>query len=62
MAKNLLKAGFSVDIIYQATGLLANKYDDKKEKVHIGSTRQNIGQEIRHCRINKRIYSKELSK
>ncbi|MCA4773741.1 hypothetical protein [Wolbachia endosymbiont of Mansonella perstans] len=50
MAKNLLKAGFSVDIIYQATGLSADKYDDKEEKVHIGSMRQNIGQKIRHWR------------
>ncbi|MFP3028768.1 MAG: helix-turn-helix domain-containing protein, partial [Wolbachia sp.] len=45
IAQNLLKAGFSIDIIYQATGLLA---DDKEKKI---PKRQSEGEEIKNWRI-----------
>ncbi|WP_264719191.1 WO male-killing family protein Wmk [Wolbachia endosymbiont (group A) of Lasioglossum morio] len=48
IAQNLLKAGFSIDIIYQATGLLVDEYDDKEKKI---PKRQNEGEEIKNWRI-----------
>lgn len=48
MAKNLAKVGFDADIIYRATGLSTDEYDNKEKK---GSEHQNEGQEIKKWRI-----------
>ncbi|WP_255563586.1 hypothetical protein [Wolbachia endosymbiont of Bemisia tabaci] len=56
IAKNLVKAGFATEIIYRATGLSIDKYDNKKEK---GSERSNEGQEIKKW---KRLYTRRISK
>ncbi|MEC4734937.1 MAG: helix-turn-helix transcriptional regulator [Wolbachia endosymbiont of Halictus tumulorum] len=48
IAQNLLKAGFSVDIIYQATGLSSDEYNKKEKKI---PKRQNEGEEIKKWRI-----------
>ncbi|WP_310732732.1 helix-turn-helix domain-containing protein [Wolbachia pipientis] len=56
MARNMVKAGFSVDIIYRATGLSADKYDNKWVK------HQEEGREIKKVEDNKGVYSRRFSK
>lgn len=48
IAQNLLKGGLSVDIIYQATGLLTGEYDNEMKKT---PKRQTEGREINKWRI-----------
>ncbi|WP_341810109.1 helix-turn-helix domain-containing protein [Wolbachia endosymbiont (group A) of Apotomis capreana] len=57
MAKNLAKVGFDNDIIYRATGLSTDEYDEKK-----GSEHQNEGQEIKKWRIIRGYTQEELAK
>ncbi|MBS9530831.1 helix-turn-helix transcriptional regulator [Wolbachia endosymbiont of Rhagoletis cerasi] len=59
MAKNMLKAGFATDIIYRATGLSADEYDNKEEK---GSKRPNKRQEMKKWRIIQGYTQEELAK
>lgn len=56
MARNMVKAGFSVDIIYQATGLSADKYDNKWVK------HQEEGREIKKWRIIRGYTQEDLAK
>ncbi|WCR58318.1 helix-turn-helix domain-containing protein [Wolbachia endosymbiont of Ctenocephalides felis wCfeJ] len=48
MARNMLEVGFSADVIYQATGLLADEYNNKEKKP---PKRQDEGEEIKKWRI-----------
>ncbi|BET37303.1 helix-turn-helix domain-containing protein [Wolbachia pipientis] len=57
MAKNLAKVGFDNDIIYRATGLSTDEYDEKK-----GSEHSNEGQEIKKWRIIRGYTQEELAK
>ncbi|MCA7011010.1 WO male-killing family protein Wmk [Wolbachia endosymbiont of Tribolium confusum] len=59
IAKNLVKAGFATEIIYRATGLSTDEYDNKKEK---GSEHSNEGQEIKKWRIIRGYTQEELAK
>lgn len=59
MAKNLAKVGFDTDIIYRATGLSTDEYDNKEEK---GSEHPNEGQEIKKWRIIRGYTQEELAK
>ncbi|WP_353282168.1 helix-turn-helix domain-containing protein [Wolbachia endosymbiont (group A) of Aleiodes leptofemur] len=55
----MLKAGFATDIIYRATGLSADEYDNKEEK---GSKRPNKRQEMKKWRIIQGYTQEELAK
>ncbi len=57
MAKNLAKVGFDNDIIYRATGLSTEEYDEKK-----GSEHSNEGQEIKKWRIIRGYTQEDLAR
>ncbi len=59
MAKNLAKVGFDNDIIYRATGLSTEEYDNKEKK---GSEHSNEGQEIKKWRIIRGYTQEDLAK
>ncbi|MBR9984190.1 MAG: helix-turn-helix transcriptional regulator [Wolbachia endosymbiont of Homalodisca vitripennis] len=59
IAKNILKAGFTNDIIYRAVGLSTEEYYDK-ESIHC--TSENGGQEIKKWRIIRGYTQEELAK
>ncbi|MBS9530009.1 helix-turn-helix domain-containing protein [Wolbachia endosymbiont of Rhagoletis cerasi] len=59
MARNMLKAGFATDIIYRATGLSTDEYDNKEEK---GSKRRSKRQEMKKWRIIQGYTQEELAK
>ncbi|WP_338977065.1 MULTISPECIES: helix-turn-helix domain-containing protein [unclassified Wolbachia] len=59
MAKNMLKAGFATDIIYRATGLSTDEYDNKEEK---GSKRSNKRQGMKKWRIIQEYTQEKLGK
>lgn len=59
MARNLAKAGYSVEIIYRATGLLAGEYDDKEEK---SSKHLKKRQEMKKWRIIRECTQEKLGK
>ncbi|MBR9984227.1 MAG: helix-turn-helix transcriptional regulator [Wolbachia endosymbiont of Homalodisca vitripennis] len=59
IAKNILKAGFTNDIIYRAVGLSTEEYSDK-ESIHC--TSENGGQEIKKWRIIRGYTQEELAK
>ncbi len=59
MAKNLAKVGFDNDIIYRATGLSTEEYDNKEKK---GSEHSNEGQEIKKWRIIRGYTQEDLAR
>ncbi|WP_341819686.1 helix-turn-helix transcriptional regulator [Wolbachia endosymbiont (group A) of Brachyopa scutellaris] len=59
MAKNMLKAGFANDIIYRATGLSADEYENKEEK---SSKRFNKRDGMKKWRIIQGYTQEELAK
>lgn len=58
MAKNMLKAGFDADIIYRATGLSADEYDNKEPFVF---KRHKEGQQMLKWRIIQERTQEELA-
>ncbi|WP_237350003.1 helix-turn-helix domain-containing protein [Wolbachia endosymbiont of Cylisticus convexus] len=56
IAKNLVKAGFDTEVIYQATGLSIEEYADKERY------EPNGGQEIKKWRIIREYTQEELAK
>jgi transcriptional regulator with XRE-family HTH domain len=58
VAQNLVKAGFCVDIIYQATGLSINEYENKESKDY---KHLNEGQEIKKWRIIRGYTQEDLA-
>ncbi|WP_341817352.1 helix-turn-helix transcriptional regulator [Wolbachia endosymbiont (group A) of Andrena carantonica] len=59
MAENMLEEGFATDIIYRATGLSTDEYDNKEEK---GSKRRSKRQEMKKWRIIQGYTQEELAK
>ncbi|UVW83958.1 WO male-killing family protein Wmk [Wolbachia endosymbiont of Aedes albopictus] len=59
MAKNMLKAGFANDIIYRATGLSDDAYENKEEK---SSRRSNKRDGMKKWRIIQGYTQEELAK
>ena len=59
MAKNLAKVGLDNDIIYRATGLSTEEYDNKEKK---GSEHSNEGQEIKKWRIIRGYTQEDLAR
>ena len=61
IAKNLVKAGVSVDIISQATGLSIYEYDNTEREICTDSIYYRIGQRIREWRLIRRYTQKDLA-
>ncbi|WP_341810161.1 MULTISPECIES: helix-turn-helix domain-containing protein [unclassified Wolbachia] len=59
MARNMLKAGFANDIIYRATGLSVDEYENKEEK---SSKRSNKRDGMKKWRIIQGYTQEELAK
>jgi len=59
MARNMLKAGFANDIIYRATGLSDDAYENKEEK---SSKRSNKRDGMKKWRIIRGYTQEELAK
>lgn len=61
VAKNLVKEGVCVDVIFQATGLSTYEYDSAEEKVRTDSIYYKIGQRIKKWRLIRRYNQKDLA-
>lgn len=61
MAKNLLRAEFAVDIIYRATGLSADEYDNTEEEIRTDSADYKVGQRIKEVRLIRRYTQEDLA-
>ncbi|MBA8752935.1 helix-turn-helix domain-containing protein [Wolbachia endosymbiont of Drosophila innubila] len=61
VAKNLVKAGVSVEIIFQATGLSIYEYDSTEREICTDSIYYRIGQRIREWRLIKRYTQEDLA-
>ncbi|WP_457923708.1 WO male-killing family protein Wmk [Wolbachia endosymbiont of Muscidifurax uniraptor] len=59
MARNMLKAGFANDVIYRATGLSVDEYENKEEK---SSKRSNKRDGMKKWRIIRGYTQEELAK
>ncbi|GFR08155.1 helix-turn-helix domain-containing protein [Trichonephila clavata] len=60
VAKNLVKAGISVEIIFQATGLSTEEYSNAEEKTT--SVDYRMGQRIKKLRIMRKYTQEDLAK
>ncbi|WP_250296690.1 WO male-killing family protein Wmk [Wolbachia endosymbiont of Oedothorax gibbosus] len=60
VAKNLVKAGVSVDTIFQATGLSTEEYSNAEEKTT--SVDYRMGQRIKKLRITRKYTQEDLAK
>jgi transcriptional regulator with XRE-family HTH domain len=60
VAKNLIKAGVSVEIIFQATGLSTEEYSNVEEKTDSADYR--MGQGIKKLRIMRKYTQEDLAK
>ncbi len=60
VAKNLVKAGVSVEIIFQATGLSTEEYSNTEEKTD--SADYGVGQRIKKLRIMRKYTQEDLAK
>ncbi|WP_353271788.1 helix-turn-helix domain-containing protein [Wolbachia endosymbiont (group A) of Nomada goodeniana] len=60
VAKNLIKAGVSVEIIFQATGLSTEEYSNVEEKTDSADYR--MGQRIKKLRIMRKYTQEDLAK
>ncbi|WP_265016996.1 WO male-killing family protein Wmk [Wolbachia endosymbiont (group B) of Endotricha flammealis] len=61
IAKNLVKEGVSIDIIFQATGLSIYEYYNKEREICTDSIYYRIGQRIREWRLIRRYTQKDLA-
>uniref|UniRef100_A0A1A9VKE4 Probable periplasmic serine endoprotease DegP-like n=1 Tax=Glossina austeni TaxID=7395 RepID=A0A1A9VKE4_GLOAU len=61
IAKNLLKEGVSVEIIFQTTGLSIYEYDNAEEEICTNSIYYKIGQRIKEWRLIRRNTQKDLA-
>ncbi|WP_265040479.1 WO male-killing family protein Wmk [Wolbachia endosymbiont (group A) of Lasioglossum lativentre] len=61
IAKNLVKEGVSVEIIYQTTGLSTYEYDNAEGEICTDSIYYKIGQRIKEWRLIRRNTQKDLA-
>jgi len=61
LAKSLVKAEVSVDIISQATGLSTNEYNNTEKEICTDSADCTIGQRIKYWRLKRGYTQKDLA-